>query len=634
MPLLRCIFAICAVLLLYTPASQAEVVYSSPQQLDVDYYNELIVEQPTELIEQLTPLISNDLPASPPQVELQARYLIASAYYYLSQRSAISEVAEPGLELAKAQQNWRYEARFNGILAVAALNEALFDTAVGFTQTSLELVETNAAGSALHGELLLLGAQVYYESGAIQNALRVMVRANDIFTNLKDDKNRSEALASIALMYDELGQPQQAIDYYHKSLALIDPEHNKVETSITYYNIALTYRSIEQPEKAREYALLSYRYAIEAGDLVGAAYAEYELASLQEDAGQLQIAYDQAQALLPVFIEHDITGMVILNHLLIARLGAQLDKTGWQQNLAAAKPLVANTPTLKRRIALARSQAQIFAHTGQYKQAVQAYKTWVELAAEQLTETQLQSTRRYQAMFELKEAEAENQLLLTQKKLAEAELEAKEFRQWVLLILAVLLVLVLAGVVIGLILQVKTKKKFKSLALLDELTQVRNRRSISVFAQKAITAARQQQHSLSFALIDIDHFKQFNDRYGHDVGDEVLKQVAQALSQELRTGDALGRWGGEEWLIVLPGSELSNMPAIFSRIQRRLQNIRLDNVAARGVSVSMGCTALDPTDQSLETVIKRADEALYKAKHQGRDQVEFSPALALNNIAV
>nr|WP_269468603.1 tetratricopeptide repeat-containing diguanylate cyclase [Alteromonas sp. ASW11-130] len=433
-------------------------------------------------------------------------------------------------------------------------------------------------------------------------------------------------MASIALMYDELGQPEQAIEYHLKSLELINVEENLVEASITYYNIALTYRSSGNIEKAQDYAELSLEYASKAGDEVGAAYANYELASLYEELQQTERALDLVNNILPVFAENNVTGMIILSHLLRARLKAQLQLPGWKTDITTAEPLVEKTPTLKRRLALVRSKAKIYESINNASLALEYYKQWVELNEEQLKLSQEQSTRRYQAMFELNEAEAENKLLHTQKKLAETELEAREFRQWLLIILSLLLLLVLAAAVTVLLIQIKTKKKFRELALIDELTNTRNRRSISVFAQKSLDEAKKNERELCFAMIDIDHFKLFNDRYGHDVGDEVLKSVANAIAGELRSRDELGRWGGEEWLVVLPDSQCENIKHIFLRIQSRLKAMPLNIQGAPTVTISMGCTNLTQQDTSLEKVLKRADEALYEAKKNGRNRFEINLA--------
>ncbi|WP_265615878.1 tetratricopeptide repeat-containing diguanylate cyclase [Alteromonas aquimaris] len=593
--------------------------------MDNDFYNQLIVTQPQQLLTQLEPLIHHSATDLEKEVQLQARYFIASAYYYLSQRNKIFSVAEKGLTLARAQGEQKFEARFLAILAIGALSKQNFNFANNYANQALLLAEELAAETLFHGEILLLAAQVYYETGALQRALKVMVKANEIFTNLNDTKNRSEALASIALMYDELGQPEQAIEYHLQSLDLIDIETNLIEASITYYNIALTYHSSNEPQKARHYAELSLHYAQKAKDEVGAAYAIYELASLDEEQQAFDRAFELVNTVIPVVQENDVTGMIILSHLLRARLLAHLQLPDWEADLAIAEPLVEKTASLKRRIALVRTKAKIYELINNPPSALEYYKQWVSLNEEQLKATQEQSTRRYQAMFELNEAEAENELLHTQKKLAETELEAKEFRQWLLIILSLLLLIVLVAAVAMLLMQVKTKKKFREMAMVDELTNTRNRRSISLFAQQTMAEAKEKHTNVCFAMVDIDHFKSFNDRFGHDVGDRVLKAVASAIASELRVRDALGRWGGEEWLIVLPDSRCESIENIFQRIQSRLKTMHLGLEDAPVITVSMGCTNLLAHDMSLDQVVKRADEALYKAKNNGRNRFEINP---------
>ena len=611
-------------------------VFKSSSQLDMDYYKSQTASHPDRVLEELLPLIhrvrqesslsATSDPALSTKVQMQARYLLANAYYFLSQHSEIEAIADKGLTLAKDLGNKKYEARFLGMLAFGALNDQDIEGAKSSAQRSVEVAAAIAPDTLFHGEMLLLAARVWYEAEVISKSLEAMVKANDIFTRHNDTKNRSEALASIALIYDELGQPQQALEYYMESLAMIDPEEHLIEASITYYNIALTYRNTAYHDKARQAAGLSLEYAHKASDDVGAAYALYELAYLDEQAQKLERSMRRVNKVIPVFAEHQITGMTILSHLLRARLRAQQNHPGWEADLAVAEPLVTKAITLKRQIALVRTKAQIYESLGNETQALKHYKNWVTLNDQQLEDTQQQSTRRYQVMFELNEAAAENKLLTTQKKLAESELEAKEFRQWLLIILSVALLVVLAAAVTVLLLQIRTKKKFRKLALVDELTHTRNRRSISVYAKKAMRAAQASQSQLCFAMVDIDFFKAFNDRFGHDLGDEVLKEVAGTITRELRGRDALGRWGGEEWLLVLPDSSSEHIANIFERIQSKLSALELNVPDAPTITVSMGCTDLQASEDSLEQIVKRADEALYQAKENGRNRFETKVA--------
>ncbi|MBB3167404.1 tetratricopeptide repeat-containing diguanylate cyclase [Simiduia aestuariiviva] len=605
-------------------ADDVKPVLDASGQLDVAHYKKLSMSQPQQLLAELGALIEQPSTEANVEMQLHARYLMASTHYYLSQRNEIKPLAQAGLALAEAHAAPQFKARYLGILAIAELNDQNEALATQYTARSLAIVEGIAPNSELHGDMLMLAAQVYYESGALQNALKVMVKASGIFSDLGDAKNRSEVLGSIALIYDELGQPDKAIEYHLRSLELIDPAENLVEASITYYNIALTYRHMGKNEQAASYAQLSLESANKAGDKIGAAYAIYELASVEEELGNYEPSLAKINSILPIFEDNSITGMTILSHLLRARLRAKLNLPGWDEDLAIAEPLVEKMTTLKRRIALVRSKAMIYELQGQYALALDNYKAWVALNDEQLKESQEQSTRRYQSMFELKEVEAENQLLYTEKKLAETELAAKEFRQLLLILLSVVLLIILFAAVAFLVIQIKTKQRFKTLAMVDDLTQTRNRRSISTFAQNIISASKASSAPVCFALVDIDHFKSFNDRFGHDVGDEVLKKVAKAIASELRADDALGRWGGEEWLLVLPNNQCHQIENVFARIQKKLKHLDLQIDGAPVVTISMGCTDLNDGDGSVEQVVKRADEALYKAKENGRNRFEVA----------
>ncbi|NVJ60842.1 MAG: GGDEF domain-containing protein [Gammaproteobacteria bacterium] len=594
---------------------------SNKNSIDITYYQELVSNQPNQVVDELTQFIESAGDKTNINDLLEAHYLVLNAYYFLSKREQIPPIAEAGLELAIKNNRKDFEARFLGMLAIAALSEQDHTRATKLAYRASAIAKQLGEEEPLMGEILMLEANVHYETGALKDALRVMVAADKIFTQHGDKKNRAEAMASIALLYDELGQTREAIDYHLRSLELINTEESLIETTITYYNIALTYRNIDELEPAEKYAKLSLEYANKANDEIGAGYAIYELAMLDEARENYEQSLAKVDPLIPLFENSSISGMIILTHLLRARLRAQLGMNGWQQDLDTAEPYVEKSGSLKREIALVRSKAYVYDRVNQPEKALKSYQQWVELNKEQLKEAQEQATRRYQAMYELKEAESKNKLLSTQKQLAETELKARESRQWLLVSLSIALVLLLAGAFYVLIMQVRTKQKFKNLAMIDELTKTKNRRSITQFANEAIDQSRINQTDVCFALIDIDNFKTFNDTYGHDVGDEVLKKVANTILHELRAGDALGRWGGEEWLLVLPHNRQINMPKIFARIQNSMRDANKDFSFDQEITISMGSTTLSPEDENLEEVVKRADEALYRAKDAGRNRL-------------
>jgi diguanylate cyclase (GGDEF)-like protein len=133
--------------------------------------------------------------------------------------------------------------------------------------------------------------------------------------------------------------------------------------------------------------------------------------------------------------------------------------------------------------------------------------------------------------------------------------------------------------------------------------------------------ARRLRNILGCIMIDIDHFKSINDKYGHVTGDKVLREISLRLRNSIRSYDVLGRYGGEEFLIVLPDTDFENAKNLAERIRK---NIKEKLIADLQVTISLGITSIQEKDETINDIINRADEALYKAKNSGRDRVEWS----------
>lgn len=166
-------------------------------------------------------------------------------------------------------------------------------------------------------------------------------------------------------------------------------------------------------------------------------------------------------------------------------------------------------------------------------------------------------------------------------------------------------------------------------AMTDPLTGVNNRKSFDAMIDSLIEQARKTQEPLTLVVADIDHFKNFNDRWGHQTGDHVLRLVAQVMSDNVKGADLLARYGGEEFAILLPGATIESAAALADRIRTLIQSRRLKkrrtNEDLGLVTISMGVAEFEPGDTP-ETLIDRADERLYEAKRTGRNRVVCASA--------
>ncbi|MGQ9367327.1 PleD family two-component system response regulator [Azospirillum sp. ST 5-10] len=167
-----------------------------------------------------------------------------------------------------------------------------------------------------------------------------------------------------------------------------------------------------------------------------------------------------------------------------------------------------------------------------------------------------------------------------------------------------------------------------SMALTDSLTGVFNRRYVNAHLPRLLERAIDSHKPVSVLMFDIDHFKVVNDTYGHDVGDGVLKEVAERSSRNLRTFDLVARLGGEEFLVVLPDTDGDAALIVAERLRARIGDAPFAIPAPVGeiaVTVSIGVSAGGRLGDTAESLIKRADEALYAAKAKGRNCVVADP---------
>jgi len=175
--------------------------------------------------------------------------------------------------------------------------------------------------------------------------------------------------------------------------------------------------------------------------------------------------------------------------------------------------------------------------------------------------------------------------------------------------------------------RVLSRKAFrlKALASKDELTGIHNRRSLMRLLQNEVDRAKRYGSPLSVVMVDIDHFKPFNDTYGHQVGDTILAEVAQLIVKESRDIDIIGRYGGEEFLIALPETHADQGIVYAERLRASVDRYGVETQKLypdiSPITISAGVTVLQRGDDDIEQLIRRSDHALYAAKDRGRNRV-------------
>jgi diguanylate cyclase (GGDEF)-like protein len=166
----------------------------------------------------------------------------------------------------------------------------------------------------------------------------------------------------------------------------------------------------------------------------------------------------------------------------------------------------------------------------------------------------------------------------------------------------------------------------KNLSLTDEMTNLHNYRSFISRLKEEINRSKRNKTKLSMVILDIDHFKNYNDTLGHQAGDEALREVSKVLRKTVRDEDIVSRYGGEEFCIIFPGIAKDGIENLGERIRLKIEKHKFykEKVQPTGqLTISLGGASFPEDASDMHDLIQRSDEALYKAKHLGRNQIQI-----------
>jgi two-component system chemotaxis response regulator CheY len=172
--------------------------------------------------------------------------------------------------------------------------------------------------------------------------------------------------------------------------------------------------------------------------------------------------------------------------------------------------------------------------------------------------------------------------------------------------------------------QHESLERMQKMATHDSLTDLFNRRALYDIAENELARARRENKPVSLVMMDIDHFKNVNDEHGHNIGDQALRMVAHIILEKIRGYDTAGRWGGEEFLLVLPVTYLEEARQIAERVRQGIESakIQLQGGKHLNLQASFGVSTAMPEDLlTFDLLVHQADEALYDAKGEGRNRV-------------
>ncbi len=266
-----------------------------------------------------------------------------------------------------------------------------------------------------------------------------------------------------------------------------------------------------------------------------------------------------------------------------------------------------------------RSQAN--AAMGNYRESYADLEEYLRRMTAADDERRIRQSATLRARFEMDRQLTRNAEL--NRELKASQLRQAEQNRWTVIAIGTGAIIIILLALHAISLR-RHRRQLALLANTDSLTGLPNRRRTYELGKAAMASALETHLPLTVAVVDLDHFKSINDRFGHAVGDKVLQEFARVCRESIREEDILGRWGGEEFLFVMPGATLDVALVALERLRSLSMRIEVPTMTGLQVALSAGLAALEPTVKSLDELIARGDAALYRAKHEGRDLVRIA----------
>lgn len=455
-----------------------------------------------------------------------------------------------------------------------------------------------------------------------QDAFELMELALSHAYESNDPFQLVETYNVFAILYGALNDYPSAIDYLKKSIEIMESNPQYTQNTYLYVNLADAYRASEQFDLANQYLEKSLQISKETDDISLKAYAHQVKGRLLIDQENYEAALSQilqsqqlhkqvGEELFSFDINTELTRIYL-------ELG-QLDKAN--QHLALSKEYAQQLGSQDTHY-INRLESELSFARGNFESAY-------ELLNESYTQYRKQFNDNLTYVSNLSREQLDQERLVFENKLLEQENKlnaqyVEESRKYSY-ILWVLILLLLSVVAVALWIMLRYRSLARAnhqMAFTDNLTKMPNRRHVFRTLELQHKASGAGRKTYSVILFDIDFFKSINDRFGHNIGDKVIQSTRNICEAVLRETDTIGRIGGEEFLVLLPDTEIKAAYAIAERLREYFETYNFDEIApGLTVTSSFGVTEYLPEDETLDLVVNRADRLLYKAKNEGRNQV-------------
>ncbi len=492
----------------------------------------------------------------------------------------------------------------------------------------------------LQGQSLALNniGVIYWSLGDYNQVLDYWSRALSIREKIGDENGIAGSLNNIGQVYFHLNDNKSATHYYEQALEISKRTGNREYLVNHLDNLGEVYLKLKHFSKAETVLLQAQKIAKEDVNNKG-------FVSTLINLGQLNLLKNKQDVAQSMFLQaENIAEQMGMNAKAIeARqqlaLIAYQSKEYDQALMLAQKSLIEAERITDKQLIIDSYKllVDIQESTKDYRASLDAFKQYKYFSEQMLNQKKQNQITSIQIQLETEQKEKQIALLEAESQLRDIKLQSVERIKYNLLIVIAVLSIFSLILVWGYREKSKanktiriqnreleqTRQELHLLAITDPLTKLFNRRAINKQLDSELVKVSQTPIKLCLCIMDLDNFKQVNDTNGHDFGDYVLVEIARILNEEIRDSDTVGRWGGEEFFILLADTDSDDALVILNRLLNKISThtFRL-NAISKQITATIGFS-LYQKSTLLKDVIKAADDALYEGKKAGRNQVVF-----------
>ena len=604
----------------FANAARADCV-ESPYP-DVRSLETLGVQDPKKALEAITAALAAAQKSAPADKRhVAALYAVAAQSYSLLELDADARTsASAGLQLAPEPTDPTHLA-----LQIAHAENIYDPAGIDSAITAIEKTRSlQAHGSRADVCLQITLGRLQYRRGRADLALLTLTQAYQASLSLAAAEPRVEAASALSPVMRVVGDFAQALALNQESIDWELRQHATLSLSVARYLRGQILTEMHQYKAAIEETGQARKLSVELADQQGIGFADLGTCDDRLSLGEISAAREDCEGALRIFSASHSADVIREAQTLLARV--DLAEGHADRALATLTDVLSKggadvQPRQLPGMYHVRAQANASLH--KYGDAYRDLDEYLKRYVASVDAERAQQVAALRARFETDREIERNDSLQHQLELAGERAERQRVQlRWVVAAITA------SGIVIALltyllIANLRYRKQLVRLATRDSLTGLSNRGRMAAVATEALETAFATQQSLSVALIDLDHFKALNDLCGHATGDRVLKEFATLATASIRATDTLGRWGGEEFLLVLPNTTLDTAMEMLDFIRRKVAQIELKEWDMR-VSISAGLATSGQGAFSLDEILARADVALYKAKNSGRNLVCYA----------